>query len=163
MLVKLVEARLRILAIFHRAYEVRPDGSRRGTDNYVGGVGSKPSDLAKHIVAEIHNPFIEPHELEVEELSRSLGRDAVDKSMLKVVLEQINLMCSAAELWFDERCGVWQMSQSCMQSYLDQKNAVHRLVKQFKYDRRNEHGQVRSQRKNRGRPAGASCAGQYAC
>ena len=73
----------------------------------------------------------------------------------ELILMVVDMMASskiypACEIWHDEH-GCWNI----LQSVLDQYHARSREVAKY-FNRRNEHGMVRTQRKRRGRPAGAS-------
>lgn len=138
-----------------------PDGSarrkpRRGTDNYIIGVGSKQKDLAAHIVKTARKPIIRPCDLP-ESIRRHahMVERVISAAEHRIVLALLNEMCSAplSEIYYDEACGIWQIVQSCIDQH---KRSLRQARQALKFDRRNEHGMIRSQRINRGRPAGVS-------
>ena len=151
----LAVARRRIIACFVNEREfVR--GQWRLTDNYIAGVRNKQSALSHHIVINMRRHFIKYSQLpsQLQYLNRRWRDRLVQQLESDIVLMQLNIMCSKPlfEIYFDEYHGIWQM----IQSVVDEHYQMQDFVRKVKFDCRNEHGMVRTQRINRGRPAGAS-------
>jgi hypothetical protein len=154
-------ARRRIIGEFFYATERNPrfkPGSdrrqRRRTDNYIWGLTSKTSDLARYVREHMHRPFIHPHQLpdDLTELSPKMVEAIIARAHQDVLAMVIQLM-RKREIWYDEGVGIWQACQSSVDEFLEYKRAVKALVK---VDHREFHGRVRSHSKLRGVPPGVS-------
>lgn len=154
-------AKRRIMNAFHAATEPNPRykwGSDRRpyrrTDNYIIGVGGKPSDLVRH-VQESMRPFINTGQLpeKLQSLSPQLTDKIIARAQRDVLLLVAQLM-RHHEVWYDEATGLWQICQSSM----DEFHAYRRKARSVstKLDDRSYHGRVRSQSKARGIPEGVS-------
>jgi hypothetical protein len=163
---KLLLARRRVIRSFHFAEEPYreeklPYGGyrmgRRGTDNYIIGVGQRRMDLVHHIVADNWRPIVTARDLpdHMSEFNRKWREMIADRALTNLYALQVNLMCSKPlfEIYFDEARGIWQIVQSAVDEYLQQNRRARNAVK---FDCRPEHGMVRAQRINRGRIAGVS-------
>jgi hypothetical protein len=154
-------ARQRVIGEFHYATEKNPryrPGSdrrpRRRTDNYIWGVGCRPSQLALYVQRNMHRPFIRPNQLPVEltELSPKMVEMVIARAHLDVLTMVIQKMHNH-DVWYDEGVGIWQACQSIVDEFLEYKRMANDLVK---VDHREYHGRVRSQSKHRGVPEGVS-------
>lgn len=129
---------------------------RRSTDNYIIGVGGKQKDLATHVLRHARRPIVRESDLprELRHSKKDVQR-IISSANHRIVAALLNEMCSAplCEIWYEKDCGLWQIIQSSVDGY---KQAIRKARAALKFDRRNEHGMVRSQRINRGRPAGVS-------
>lgn len=133
-------------------------GKMRRTESYIVGVGHKHKELASFVNRAMGRRRISSP-AGIRAAYSNLTPKQVDRVIQlidhELILMVINLMASnrvhpACEIWHDEN-GYWNI----LQSVLDEYHANSREVVKF-FNRRNEHGMVRSQRKNRGRPAGIS-------
>lgn len=120
---KLGVARNRIAATFTNATEWR-HGRKRGTHNYILGVGGQQKDLEDHIIKHTLT-----HErkgiVTASELPKSIG-DHIPT--LKAVVRETNIRLIAAELdrmvngekliWYNEHHGTWEALQSVIDNYL---------------------------------------------
>lgn len=155
---RLVVARERVIRAF-TTFEAPCRGKMRRTESYIIGVGRRHKELASYVNREMGKRRISspddiraayPH-LTPKQIERTI--QLVDHEL---ILMAVDMMASsqvypACEIWYDEH-GCWNV----LQSVLDQYHARSREVQTKYFNRRNEHGMVRSQRKRRGRPAGAS-------
>jgi len=149
----LSDAERRIVVIFQHAVEFRR-GRYIGTDNYIIGISHRVSELARHVSREVRNPIVDHSDIERSfgDVSRSHAKKQAMLIQTKLIAEALVLARSNANLWYDEATGIWQLAQS----FIDEHEARHQVAKALKFDRRTEHGQVRSQRIARDRPAGVS-------
>ncbi|MBC7512748.1 hypothetical protein H7142_03785 [Candidatus Saccharibacteria bacterium] len=155
-------ANRRIIGEFHYALERNPRykyGSdrrtTRRTDNYIVGVSSKLGDLAQYVNQNTRSRFIRPSLLpaELTELKRKQVEMILQQAQYDVLLLAAQAMVDQRNIWFEEGVGIWQTTQSCVDTYLEYKRAA---KAQVKVDDRCFHGRVRSQSSNRGVPAGVS-------
>lgn len=131
------------------------------TDNYISGLDERHSALAGYIVKQLRNPFVNTATFNgrkafewLTKVPSTLSRDFYTHIQYKVLLLTVGIMCDDGEIWFDQgRGGLWQIKQSVVDEHLEARAVRRRAVKR---DDRSEHGQVRSQRKARNRPAGTS-------
>lgn len=154
-------AKRRVIGEFFYATEKNPRykfGSarnpKRRTDNYIWGLGAKPSDLARYVSQHMHHPFIQSHQLpsELMELHPKLIETIIARAQYDVLMVVIQLQ-NKREIWYDDGIGIWQACQSSVDEFLEYKRAARALVK---VDDRSYHGRVRSHSKNRGIPEGVS-------
>ena len=154
-------ARRRIIGEFHYATEAAPryklgSGARpfRRTENYIWGLGCRPSDLATYVVRNMRRQFIKASQLpaDIAELHPHFIDTVIWRVQYDIVLEVILTMRNR-EVWYDEGIGIWQICQSSVDEYLEYKRVARQLVK---LDDRSYHGRVRSQSKARGVPEGVS-------
>jgi hypothetical protein len=149
-------ARDRVLNAFDRATEVYR-GKRRGTDNYIGGIGSRQLDLTTYVVTGHMKPFVEIRSLPVLpsqffEMNDKQLEELVMQIHTQIVQLAINTLHDERLIWYDE-CGLWTVCQSALDAWRQGNRTVHRRLK---VDRRNYHGKPREQSKRRGIPAGAA-------
>lgn len=152
---KLVLAERRIAASFDHAIEFAR-GRYRGTDNYIIGLGNRQRELVRY-VSDRSNSFVYEEDLPSRLLclTKHEVRVVIRQAQYDLLSAQLGAMCQAprCDVYYVETYGIWQITQSAMDNYRDRQAQARRMMK---VDRRNEHGMVRSQRINRGRPAGAS-------
>jgi len=147
-------AKGRIARVFMRESELYR-GKIRGTDNYIHGVSSRQSELARYITFKSRGSFISREMLALNCIIPPKQLDALIKQLeYQVILLQLNVMCSAPhyEVYFEERCGVWQI----IQSVTDEARGQRRAARRVKQDDRSFHGRVRSQSNRRGVAPGTS-------
>lgn len=152
-------ARLRIIATFDHATE-HYRGQVRGTDNYIGGLGSRQTDLVRHIDKNQKKPFVKVQDLPAELRmaliqKRRRAEQIADQAQHDIIALVVAEMCqpSNGHIWYDETHGLWSILPSVVDEY---RYTLRRARRALKRDCRNEHGQVRSQRINRGRISGVS-------
>lgn len=154
-------ARQRVIGEFFYAKERNPRykaGSDRSqwqrTQNYILGVSGRVSELATYVQSNMRRPFITRKQLpsELSDLSPKLLDKLIQQLQRDVLVISLQVM-RHHEVWYDEGRGIWEIRQSSVDEYLDQKRTVKAI---FKVDDRNYHGRVRSQSKNRGVPPGVS-------
>lgn len=156
LIAKMSGAKSRIVSVFVHECEFSR-GKMRGTDNYVTGVGNKQSELARYVVDNMRGRLITKGELHSDMLysvpAKQLDR-LVRHLEYELVLLQLNAMCSKPlfHIYFDEWHGIWQMLQSVVDEYNEQRRVVHGEFR----NRRSFHGKVRTQQLSRGIPPGAS-------
>lgn len=152
----LVDARRRIVATFDHATEFHR-GRIRGTDNYIVGVAARQRELAQYIVQNARS-FIDASQLPswIPTEPRKVLKYVIERAEYDAVLAMLNEMCGPGvhDIWFDEGYGIWQIRAGVVDEYRADVRTVRQAT--MKFDRRNEHGQVRSQRKARRRLTGAS-------
>lgn len=149
-------ARLRVLREIRHA-TVLHRGRRKGTDNYVIGVGGKQSEFAQFVLTNMRKQFVMKFHLpqHLQELAPKFVDHIVRQAHYGCLLDTINAMVDADELRYDEARGTWEITQSAMDEY----DALRQRARTFKHDRRNYHGRVRGQSRRRGIPPGVSCGG----
>jgi hypothetical protein len=155
-------AQRRVFGEFHYAMETNPrfkPGSgrrpKRRTNNYIIGLGHKPSELAAYVLQHRRQPFIKPSQLpsEFRDLRPKLVETLTRRAEYDVLLLVIQQMQASREIWYDEGVGIWQILQSSVDEFLGYKRIARTMVKN---DKRNHHGRVRSQAKRAGTPPGTS-------
>ncbi|HEU0266446.1 MAG TPA: hypothetical protein VFQ70_02360, partial [Candidatus Saccharimonadaceae bacterium] len=129
---------------------------------YIRGVDGRCSDLAHHIGRKIENHFITPKVLPawINELAYELQIKIAVHSESKLLQLELAALKLEGDIWYDEGFGFWCIRQSVVDQHILERKTRRQ---QLKDDHRNEHGQVRSQRMRRGRPAGVSISWQPAC
>lgn len=149
-------ARRRVAGEFFHASEKDRHGRKIRTDNYIIGIGGRLSNLARYVVMETHRPIVRKEVLPAD--IRSLSPRHIDRIIVKanydVTLMALQLMRNH-EVWYDEALGIWQICQSSVDDFLEERKTARRKPS-VKQDDRSFHGRVRSQSKRRGAPPGVS-------
>lgn len=150
---KVALARIRVLQVFRDHCETHR-GKMRPTQYYISDLGSEVRNLARRVCEESSKVVTE------EEVRRLTGMReprylrsvaaTINYQFVVLAIEQMKNSDNPS-LWSDV-AGTWYAKQSA----LDELWSSNRSHPRRKFDRRNEHGQVRSQRKARNRPSGAS-------
>lgn len=157
-------ARLRIVGEFYYATELNPryrsgngQKPRRGTDNYIIGITHKLGDLAGYVVRSMHCSFVAQHDLpsDLAELAPRYADVLINQAHHDLVVRALQLLRASGDVWYDEALGIWQISQSCVDDFLAQRQAARAL----KVDQRPYHGRPRNQTRQRGIPEGQSIGG----
>ena len=140
----------------------RPRFVDRVTDNYIRGVGGRCTDLAYHVTRKVENHFVTPKQLPnwTDELAYELQIKIAAQVERKLIQLELATLKQECDIWYDDGFGFWCIRQSVVDQHVLERK---KRRQQLKDDRRNEHGQVRSQRIRRGRPAGVSVSWQPAC
>lgn len=130
----------------------------RGTENYIIGVGGRPSDLARYVTEKTHRQIVSTKCLpcHLTMLKPKLVERIVYAARYDIVLRTINAMMKNGEIRYDEGLGTWNVNQSNIDDFLDDRAFRKAIKRSLKVDDRNYHGAVRSQSKRRGRPEGVS-------
>lgn len=149
-------ARDRVLNAFYWATELYR-GKRRGTDNYIGGVGPRHRHLTQYVIRANMKPFMAVAALPVLPshlfgLSDKQYEVLVEQIQEQFVQLAVNALCDEHLIWYDDH-GLWNVCQSALDAWRSQDRHIRRAVK---FDRRNYHGKVREQSKRRVIPAGAA-------
>lgn len=140
---------------FYYAVEVNPRfklGSNnklyRGTDNYIIGVGGRPSDLASYIAKSTHRKIVPAKRLPdgLSDLVPKLVDKIVSKARGDIVLLAVNAMAENGEIRYDEALGTWNICQSNVDSFLCDKAMRSSVKRAMKYDDRAWHGRPRRDR-----------------
>jgi hypothetical protein len=157
-------AKRRIIGEFHYAMETNPrfkPGSdrrpKRRTDNYIIGLGRKPSELADYVNRTMHRRFITASQLPVEfqDMRPKLIEMMLRRAEHDVIMLAIQAMLKHThEIWYDEGVGIWQACQSSVDEFLAYKQVA--KAARVKADLRPFHGRVRSQSRSRNIPGGTS-------
>lgn len=161
---KLMEtARRAVAGEFYFACEQNPrwrpgsDKKRfRGTDNYIIGVGHRPSELARHVAQRTHRQLIATWQLpaRLQELSPKLVERIVSQARYDLVLQTVNAMIVAAEVRYDYGTGTWEVNQSNIDDFMTDRHNRKEVKRQLKFDDHSWHGRPR---RDRGRmPEGVS-------
>lgn len=119
---KLMIAKYRLLMAFDRA-TYWAHGKKRGTDNFIIGVGDRQKDLVAHVEQNVligmRCGIVSASELpdflgEKSSVLRKVARDA-EKQLLAVRLAQL---AADGEVWFNRHTpGTWNVSQRLMDDY----------------------------------------------
>jgi hypothetical protein len=157
-------AKRRIVGEFHYAMETNPrfrPGSdrrpKRRTDNYIVGLGCKPSELARYVNQTMHRPFVKANQLpsEFQDLRPKLVETLLLNAQYEALLMTIQVMHGQTrEIWYDEAVGIWQIIQSSVDEWVEYQRVARSA--RVKADMRPFHGRVRSQSRRSGTPAGTS-------
>ena len=160
------DARLAIAGEFYFATERNPrykpgNGQRkeRSTDNYIVGVGGRPSDLARHVAGRTRRRIISARSLPsdvVTDLAPTFVDIILQRVMYDATLLAINVMNDEREVWYDESTGIWSIMQSTVDGFVAERKFRRAVRQTLKHDDRSYHGRVRSQSKRRGIPEGVS-------
>ncbi len=148
----LVVARRRIVGEFFYATD-RYRGRRVSTDNYIVGVGDKLSDLACYVTTNMKHRIVRCAQLpsNLQNIPPKMLDRLIARAEYDLLLTALQVM-RHREVWYDEARGIWQVTQSAMDDYLQ----IRYTPATPKRDDRSYHGRVRSQSKARGIPEGTS-------
>ncbi len=134
---------------FHYAKELNPRyslGSNkrlyRCTDNYIIGVGGKPSELARYISKMTHRKIVPAKCLpsQLYELSPKLVERIVATARYDLILLSVNAMVHDGQIRYDEGRGIWEASQSSIDGFLVDKDLRRVIRRAMKNDHRPWHG-----------------------
>ncbi len=114
----------------------------RGTDNFIIGVGGRPSDLARHVAEKTHRQIVNGKQLpcKLKELSPGLVERIVAIARYDVVLRTINAMIANGEIRYDTGIGTWNVNQSNIDDFLDDRSFRKEAKRAIKDDYRPWHG-----------------------
>ncbi len=124
----MIVARQSVAGEFYFAKEENPrwrsgsDKKRfRGTDNFIIGIGGKPSDLARYIAERTHRQIVCRKQLpqHLKELSPKLIERIIGAVRYDIVLNAINAMIKNGEIRYDIGIGTWNINQSNIDSFLN--------------------------------------------
>lgn len=114
----------------------------RGTDNYIIGVGNRPSDLARYVAEKTHRQIISGKQLpsRLRDLPPKLIDRIVANLRYQAVLSAVNVMVTGGELWYDMGLGTWNVSQSSVDGFLEDRSFRKAAKRAIKDDYRPWHG-----------------------
>ena len=147
-------------AIVH-VKEVGRNGKPQRTDNYVPDLSDDLNDLTNYVDhANRFRPFMTRNDLpeavkvrlskpESDRIIRMLQLHFYHTALLAMTQEHDN-----DELYYEENRGIWQFRQSTIDCA-----TLRRVHRRILFDRRNFHGLVRKQARDRNVPAGTSIGG----
>ncbi|HET8689897.1 MAG TPA: hypothetical protein VFL81_00435 [Candidatus Saccharimonadales bacterium] len=120
----------------------------RGTDNYIIGVGDRPSELARHITKQTHRQLVSTKQLPcgLQELSPKLLERIVARARYDVVLRTVNAMIKAGDIRYDVGTGTWEVNQSNIDDFVADRDYRKEIKRQLKFDDRAWHGRPRRDR-----------------
>lgn len=113
----------------------------RGTDNFIIGIGGRPSDLARFVTAKTHRQIVSAKQLpcHLAALSPKLVERIVASARYDVVIQTINTMIENGEIRYDYGLGTWNVNQSNIDDFLDDR-AFRKAARRIKNDYRPYHG-----------------------
>lgn len=113
----------------------------RGTDNFIIGVGGKPSELARFVAQKTHRQIVSAKQLpsNLAALQPKLVEMIVRAARYSIVLHAINAMIENGEIRYDHGLGTCNVSQSNIDDFLDDR-AFRKVAKRIKNDYRPYHG-----------------------
>lgn len=114
----------------------------RGTDNFIIGVSGRPSDLARYIAKKTHRQIICGKQLpcDLRELSPKMIERILATARYDVVLRTVNAMIDNGEIRYDIGVGTWNVNQSNIDDFLDDRFFRKEAKRAIKDDYRPWHG-----------------------
>lgn len=160
-------ARRRIIRTFDVATEPNPrfrrgcGKPRRNTDNYIVGVGGRPSDLTRRVSKQLTHPIVKESDLPyfLSGISPKLIDRQLQQASQQIIQHCVVAMRDNGDIYFEESRGTWEIAQSCIDEYKSERSVARNSMK---VDWRTYHGRNRAQSNRRNIPEGVSIGGSIA-